>query len=304
MTSSSSVTRLTLLQALFNLDFASALSALPPPPHLPLHSLPIDPSSPSPAPAAATIDDPHSTLRQFARENLQSIIQECIGACRRSGGLDVDNGSKRNGDRKALVEKLVMWTIRARQLGWVDGDDAHAAADLKMLWGWSCRPGEQAAAYAIDDDPERSFAALPTASSSSTPTLLSSLASQHEVFRACLVAAAGDGQGVVSAAEAMHCRCVAPYKPRDITPSPSFFDLSNIDALIAVILKAWFTSSHPPPPPPPPAYCSKNMEIHWRVMASQMRQLLPCSYMSGCHSSALLLLTSMLKRCICGKSLV
>ncbi len=121
------------------------------------------------------------------------------------------------------MEKLALWTIRARQWGWLDGDEAVAAADLKMLWCLSGRIGsasEEAAPDDIVDDLKRSVTALPA--SSSYPAMLPPLPSQDDVFRMCLAAAAGDGRRVISEAEAIHCRCDNVYK---ITR----YDNSNLD---------------------------------------------------------------------------
>jgi hypothetical protein len=177
-----------VLQALFNLDFSSALSACPPPPL---------------SPSTSVGDNTRLALPRFTREQLGSIVQECVRACDRSGTSGCGGDGHR--DRGAFVEKLVMWTIQSRELGWISNEDVDAECSLKALWELMGADASESLSKSTGTQREASLPAFPPTSSSSH-VMTSSPPSQLVAFDACLLAAEGDVPSVVSAAEAMCCR--------------------------------------------------------------------------------------------------
>ena len=185
-------------QALFTPDFGTAANALPTPPS-------------SSATASSTFNgcdyDDHD-MQQFARNSLGDIVRECVSACGRAGlkqghgnsDSDSNAGGQDDADSasKVFVRKLFSWVVLAQQSRWID--DASAQAYLKMLWGVGDHAGDSSGG--IDSVPA---APLPP---SSNPSSASFQISQPAALQAYLRAAAGDVHGVISAAEAMHCRCV------------------------------------------------------------------------------------------------
>jgi hypothetical protein len=176
-------------QALSTLDFPTAARALPLPPQS------------SESTCDGIIDD---AAAQFARNSLGHIVRECVAAC---GRADIDQGCDNRNPRhpivernesvaalKIVIEQLFLWTVRALSMHWIV--DADAQVYLKMLWDIADQTGQ-----------------TNSASTSSPPALPSSVVltvppTLHDAaLQACLRAAAGDVWGVVSAAEALHCRC-------------------------------------------------------------------------------------------------
>ena len=144
-------------------------------------------------------------MQQFARNSLGDIVRECVSACGRAGlkqghgnsDSDSNAGGQDDADSasKVFVRKLFSWVVIAQQSRWID--DASAQAYLKMLWGVGDHAGDSSGV--IDSVP------LPP---SSDPSPASFQISKPAALQACLRAAAGDVHGVISAAEAMHCRRV------------------------------------------------------------------------------------------------
>jgi hypothetical protein len=189
------------------------MAALPPPP-----SFTATPSTQPSAPITADFDNVQAKL--FAREYLGSIVHECVRACQRTElrpcATDELGCSDNNlAASHAFVEQLVLWMIKAQELGWFSDSDGLVQGYMKMLWGIrSSHAHDIAIQDAADcDQPMYNHAPKPsitpsflTSASSSSSSLLSLPPSQLAAIHACLLASTGDTHRVISAAEGMHCR--------------------------------------------------------------------------------------------------
>jgi hypothetical protein len=147
-------------------------------------------------------------MQQFARNCLGDIVREFVAARGRAGfkqghgASDTDSNVGEQDDAvlasNAFVRKLFSWVVIAQQSRWID--DAAAQAFLKMLWGVGDQAGHLSGGF--------DFVPTATFPPSSDPSPASFQISQPAALQACLLAAAGDLHGVISAAEAMHCRRV------------------------------------------------------------------------------------------------
>lgn len=199
------------------------MGALPPPP-----SVTTTPYTQPSARISADVDNVHAKL--FAREYLGSIVHECVRACQRTESRSCATDELGCSDNnlsasQTFVEQLVLWVIKAQELGWFSDSDSDSLVQgyMKMLWGLrSGHARDIATQDAADCDqlmynhaPEPSITpSILTSASSSSSSLLSLPPSQLAAIHACLLAAAGDTHRVISAAEAMYCRFLSRQIPQ------------------------------------------------------------------------------------------